>query len=95
MESEDRIAFIAFSYGTICSNSTVASCDMDFVIQQINNRLVDINQPLMTKQEEEIPPQLDRFMELFKLSKINRKDFRKKYSKDASYLRKRLWELKN
>lgn len=88
MESEDRIAFIGFTYGTICSQSTVASCDMDFVIQQINNRLVDINQPLMTKQEEEIPPQLDRFMELFKLSKINRKDFRKKYSKDASHLRK-------
>ena len=74
IDEKDRIVLIGYTFGCIVSKFT--SVDNDLAIQEINNKLVAINQPVMNKEEEDYLEQIDRMMDIYRLATTNRKNFR-------------------
>lgn len=72
----DRQIFIAFCFGVICSKGGYKMSNQS-ISSEIDKRLVDIGQKVMTEEEtENILEQIDNMMYLFRLKTANRKQFR-------------------
>jgi len=74
IDEKDRIVLIGYTFG--CIVSKFPTVDNELAVQEINNKLVAINQPVMTKEEEDYLDQIDRMMDLYRLATTNRKNFR-------------------